>query len=151
MSTEVTEAGKPTTAAAWKKAKIHNVCCPSGVRVDIQIPDLPELIIAGQIPQHLLDAALGAAADEDTKPSVEMLRQQTEFTNTLLAITVISPKITEADAAGLPYEDKEFLVSLATRQRDTDVLGDHIGGLREVEKFRRFREIDEFSPTLADF
>lgn len=134
----------PKTAAAWKKNAHHTVMCPSGTSIVMKIPDLPAMIETGTIPQHLLDAALGAASDPDQKPTRELIKQQREFTDLLTMICVIEPKLTEADLTDIPYEDKEFIVSVATRQRDLDVLGDHIGGLNKSEKFRRFRSLGEF-------
>lgn len=136
------------TAAGWKKAANHEVLCPSGTRIVVKIPDLPALIEAGSIPQHLLDAALGVANDPDTKPTVELIKQQREFTDVLTALTVVEPKLTDADIPDLPFEDKEFIVSLATRQRDLDAEGEHIAGLTRSEKFRRFRGLREFDQDV---
>lgn len=146
--TEDTQDNKAVSLSGWKKAATHNVLCPSGSRVGIRIPDLPAMIEAGEIPQHLLDAALGVAGDADSKPSVELIKQQREFTDNLVLLTVVEPKITPADVRDIPYEDKEFIVSVATRQRDLDAEGEHIAGLTKSEKFRRFRGLGEFDPTL---
>jgi hypothetical protein len=146
---------KATTAAAWKKAAVHNILVPSGVRVDIKIPDLPALIEAGTIPQHLLDTALGVArqqaqVEEEPDPAKikELIAHQREFTDTLTALTVVNPKISVEEAHDLPYEDREMLVAIGTRVRDLDAEGEHIAGLTTSERFRRFRELGEFRPTL---
>jgi hypothetical protein len=140
---------KATTKAAWTKAATHTVRCPSGVYVEIKIPDLPALIEAGTIPQHLLEAAIGAAAPSavDT-PTVDLIAKEREFTDVLVALTVVNPSITEEDARNLPYEDKEMIVGLAMRKRDWDAEGEVIGGLMTSEKFRRFRGLGEFDATL---
>lgn len=152
MSTEGTIQGstddnvdvKPVSAAAWKKNAYHTVLCPSGSFVTIRIPDLPALIESGAIPQHLLDAAIGVATSQsDVEPSLELVKQQREFTDKLTELTVTSPKLTEADVADVPYEDKEFLVQVGTRQRDFDAEGSHIAGLDKSAKFRRFRGITD--------
>lgn len=146
---EVTD--KTTTKTAWKKAAVHEgVLMPSGVRVDIKIPDLPALIEAGTIPQHLLEAALGAAApgSVDT-PAADLIAKEREFTDVLTAITVVNPSITPDDAAELPYEDKKMIVAMAMRQQDWDAEGEILGGLMTSEKFRRFRGLGEFDSTLA--
>lgn len=138
-----------TSLAGWKKAAKHYPLCPSGARVGIRIPDLPALIEAGDIPQHLLEAALGVASGgEDTKPTVDLIKQQREFTDILVMMTVVEPSLKEADLPDVPYEDKEFLVAVATRQRDVDAEGEHIGGLSKSERFRRFRGLGEFDPAL---
>lgn len=138
------------TAAQWKKNAVHVVMCPSGTQVSIRIPDLPAMIEAGELPQHLLEAALGVASGSLTEktPTKELIVQQKEFTDRLVLKTVVEPKITESDVADIPYEDKEFLVSVATRQRDLDAEGEHIGGLMKSEKFRKFRGFGEFDETL---
>lgn len=142
------------TVASWKKAAFHEPMLPSGFRPKIKIPDLPALIEAGQIPQHLLEAALGVAraALEDKVPSVEELTQnaieEREFTDLMVLMSVIEPKLTEADVRDIPVEDKQFLVSLATRQRDLDMEGEPLGDLMKSEKYRRFRGVGEFDPTL---
>lgn len=141
---------KATTKAGWKKAALYEgVRCPSGVYVDIKIPDLPALIEAGTIPQHLLDAAIGAAspAAVDT-PTKDLIAKEREFTDVLVSLTVVNPAITEDDARELPYPDKEMLVALAMRKRDWDAEGEILGGLMSSEKFRRFRQLGEFDPTV---
>jgi hypothetical protein len=151
---EVTE--KATSKSGWKKAALHYPLLPSGERVGIRIPDLPAMIEAGTIPQHLLDAALGAAKqqanpDEVHVPTKEEIVQQKEFADLLVLTTVVEPKIDVSDLPDIPTEDKEMLVALATRARDLDAEGEHIAGLTKSEKFRRFRELGEFSPSLASY
>jgi hypothetical protein len=140
---------KAVSLSAWKKAASHYPLLPSGVRVGIRIPDLPALIEAGQIPQHLLDVALGLASGEDQKPSIELVKSQREFTDTLVALTVVEPKLSEADLAEIPFEDKDFIVAVATRQRDLDAEGEHLAGLTKSEKFRKFRRLGEFDEDVA--
>lgn len=145
--TEVTE--KVLNTAAWKKKALHTPLLPSGSRVKIKIPDLPRLIETGKIPNHLLEAALGVAnSGEETKPSKELVVQQREFTDTLVMLTVVEPKLTEEDMEDIPYEDKEMIVSWATRQRDLDAEGEHLAGLTTSAKFRKFRYLGEFDPSL---
>lgn len=151
MTTDVLiEETKPVSAAGWKKAAHHNIMCPSGARIVIRIPDIPLMIELGEVPQHLLDAAIGVASDSEAKPSKDLIIQQREFTDLLTAAVTIEPKLVATDVPDLPYEDKEFLVAIATRQRDLDAEGEHIGGLMKSEKFRRFRQFREFDPSMAD-
>ena len=145
MSTEA----KAVTLAAWKKSAIHYPLLPSGTRVGIRIPDLPAMIVSGEMPSGLLDAALGAASGTgDTQPTKELVEQQKKFTDHIVLITVVEPKITEADVQEIPFEDREFLVEIATRQRDLDAEYEHIGGLTSSEKFRRFRGFGEFDANV---
>lgn len=146
MSTE--DNRTPATVAQWKKAAKHYPLCPSGVRVGLRIPDLPTMIVAGEIPQHLLEAAAGIATGDDNTPSMDLVKKQKEFTDTLVKVTVVDPKLSDDDLADIPVEDKEFIVAVATRQRDLDAEGEHIAGLTSSEKFRRFRGLGEFDPTM---
>lgn len=132
----------------WVAAAEHYPLLPSGVRVGIRIPDLAALIEAGEIPQHLIETALGVIND-DVKPSVEMVKQQKEFTDVVVLKTVIEPKLSPDDVSKIPTEDKDMIVAWATRARDLDAEGEHIAGLTKSEKFRRFRGLGEFDTDVA--
>jgi hypothetical protein len=153
MSNEDEQYGTNVTSVEeWGAAGVHNILCPSGTRVDIRIPDLAALIEGGDLPQHLLDAALGVATKlsrgEQPKPSVDMVAKEREFNDFLVAVTVVKPSLTIEQAAKVPYEDKELIVAIATRQRDMDAEYEQIGGLTKSEKYRRFRKLGEFDPAL---
>lgn len=131
-----------TTKAAWKKAAVHNILLPSGVRVDIKIIDLPQMVESGTFPQHLLDVALKQAAngaDDVQTPTVELIHQQREFTDLLVMNSVVEPKLEPADLPEIPFEDKAMIVDVATRVRDYDAEGSHISGLDSSARFRKFR------------
>jgi hypothetical protein len=130
---------KPTSLAGWKKAKRHTVTLPSAAVVEIELPDLPELVKTGGIPNDLVDIAIGVASGK--KVSREDIVQQADFFNKLCAITVVEPKVTEEDFASgaLPFEDKEMLVEFATRQRDLDAVSHHLAGLETSKSFRAAR------------
>jgi hypothetical protein len=139
---------KTTTAAGWKKAGIHTIVTHTGEVVKVKIPDLPRLIEAGEFPQHLLDAALAAAGEqtevaESTPKSIEELveriKQQREFSDKVVELTVVEPKLTAADVADIPFEDRDFVVAIALRLREYDAEGNHISGLDRSQRFRTFR------------
>lgn len=136
--------------AAWKKNAVHTIVTHSGSVVRVRIPDLAKLIEVGTIPQNLLDVAMGVAMDPQAKPGRELMATQREFTDLVTMVTVVEPKIEEADVADIPYEDKEMLVEIATRNRNLDAEGSHIAGLDKSEKYRRFHRVGEFSPTVED-
>lgn len=140
MATQ-TEKTSKTTLAGWKKAKRHEVTLPSGVTVQVEIPNLPALIKTGQIPNDLVDLTI-KAAQGDLVVSKELIEQQADFTAKLVTLTVKEPEVTDEDVADLPYEDCELLVEVATRQRDLDAEGHHIGGLEKSADFRKFRGLD---------
>lgn len=124
--------------SAWKKAKTHEITLPSGTEVTIQVPDLAALIESGDIPNSLLDIAVQAAGG-DAELTPELLKQQRSFNDHVILKTVVEPALTPDDLAEIPAEDKAMLVEIATRQRDLDALGNHIGGLQKIEAFRTFR------------
>ena len=68
--------------------------------------------------------------------------KQAEFYRELISRTLVEPKVAPEEVKDLPFEDIELLAALATRQRDVDALGQHIAGLDDNEKWRRFRGID---------
>lgn len=132
---------RATSLAGWKKNKTHYPMLPSGTRVGIQVPDLPSLLAGGDIPQPLIEKAL--ADGPDATPDPETIKQQNDFQSHLVKVTVVEPKLTDEDIKELPYEDISFIVEIATRQRDVDALGEHIGGLPATsDQWAAFREGD---------
>ena len=141
---------KAVTLADWKKAKDHTIRLPSGVYVDVAIPDLAKMIESGEIPQNLLDAALAAtgASERDDAPTKEFILQERQFANRLVQATVSKPKLSEDEVDEIPFEDKVLIVEVATRQRDLDAEGNHIGGLQKSSDFRKFRGLDGFESSV---
>lgn len=141
MSGTATNDKKPVTLAGWKKAKTHVITLATGTEVEIQIPNLPELVSSGEFPNHLVDTAISVASG-DTKVTADEIKSQAEFYRHLVVKTVVSPTLTVEDVADIPFEDIELLAAIATRQRDVDALGHHIAGLDKNEDWRRFRGVD---------
>lgn len=139
-------AAKKTTAG-WKKAKRHDVTLPSGFEVAIEIPNLPAMVKAGQVPNDLIDAALGAMQKQEI--TAELIKEQADFFNLLVITMVKEPEITMEDVEDLPYEDVELLVEIGTRQRDLDALGRHIAGLHKSDEWRKFRGLDYGDEDVA--
>jgi hypothetical protein len=127
------------TTDGWKKAGQHEVTLPSGFQVTITVPNLPNLVKTGYFPNNLVQEALKTLADPDQEVTQEVIGQQAEFYSKLVAISVVEPKVTEDEVNDLPFEDVEMIVAIATRQRDLDAVGHHIGGLHTQEDWRRFR------------
>ena len=138
----------------WEEAGVHTPLLPSGRRVKMRVLDLPMLIEAGDIPQHLIDAAIGTAQvdddDEKKTPSKEYFTREVEFTDQVCILSVVAPKLTTETVRRIPAEDRAMLAAWATRARDWDMEGEHIAGLNRSEKFRRFRGIGEFTPAVED-
>jgi hypothetical protein len=149
-STVEIDTTKSASLAAWKKNRNHSITLPSSTVVEIVIPDLPGLVKTGAIPNELVDIAIGVA--QGKKVTREDIIQQADFYNKLCALTVTAPTVTEEDfsSGALPFEDKEMIVEFATRQRDIDVVGHHIGGLEKVAEFRSFRGISAQYESLEN-
>lgn len=135
------------TASGWKSAKRHSVTLPSAFEVEIEVPNLPQLVKTGQLPNELVTEALNTAATGNLTP--EVIASQADFYNKLVAFTVKEPAITEEDVPDLPFEDIELLVEIATRQRDVDALGHHLAGLDKVADWRKFRGLDYGDEDVA--
>lgn len=133
---------RKSTAAAWKKAKRHTVTLPSGVSVEIELPNIQFLLKTGQIPNSLVQIVTKAATDSSFRVTPEMLAEQWDYTSFLVAKTVVEPAVTVEEVAELPSEDVEMIVDFALRNRDLDALGHHLSGLETQESFRRFRGLD---------
>lgn len=126
----------------WKKSRRHEVNLPSGFQVEIEVPNLPLLVKTGQLPNDLVSQALGVV--QAGKLSAEVIAEQADFYAKLVVETVKEPKVTEADVVGedpIPFEDVEMLVEFATRQRDVDAIGHHLGGLHTSKEWRAFRGV----------
>lgn len=130
-----------TKLTTWKKNKQHEVTLPSGTKVTIQIPNLPLLIKAGQIPNKLLDIVTKAQSGT-IEITPELIAEQADYTAFIVTKTVVDPVISEEDIPELPYEDVECVMDFAMRNRDLDAVGHHISGLEQVDSFRRFRGLD---------
>lgn len=129
-----------TSKTAWQKAKTHTITLPSGTAVEIQLPNMPLLIKAGDIPNHLLDVAVKVQTAQTV--DVEMIQAQADLIRFLIPRIVVKPAITEEDVESIPYEDIEMLMEFANRQRDFDAVGHHLAGLETSDQFRKFRGLD---------
>jgi hypothetical protein len=155
VTDEVKDENKVVSLTQWEKKGVHTITTHSGAVVEIRLPDIVELIESGVIPQHLLETAtrVATAAQTGEVPdvSLEQLLQQRDFVNAVTVAALVTPKVTDETVNKVPIEDRELITQIATRARDRDAVGDHIGGLHESEKWRRFRQVGEFDPTLAGF
>lgn len=129
------------TLAGWKKAKRHTVALPSGYEVEVEIPNLPLMVKMGTIPNHLLDAALGAI--ERQQVTSELIKEQSDFFELLVSTMVKEPELSVEEVREIPFEDVELLVEIGTRQRDVDAVGNHIGGLHKSAEWRQFRGFED--------
>lgn len=137
----------PVSLASWKGKKRHTVVLPSSAEVEIEIPNLPQMIAGGQVPNALMQAAVNFTQKPKITP--ELIKEQYEFTQYLFCETVKVPAVTMSEVEGIPYEDIEMVLEFATRQRDMDAVGLHMAGLEKVESFRRFRRLPDSDDDLA--
>lgn len=137
------------TGDEWAAAKRHYVVLPSGVTVGIEIPDLPELIAGGKLPNELIDIAVQVAQGNAAGVTREAIEGQPEFYRHIVKLTVKEPKVSDTLYDKLPFEDKEMIVEIATRQRDLDALYQHIGGLHTSRRWATFRGLDDGDEALA--
>lgn len=131
------------TKAAWIKAKRHEVTLPSGTEVSIELPNLPLMLKTGQIPNHLVDAAIDQQNAGTVTVTREMIESQHDYFAFLVSHTVKDPEVTPEDVKDLPYEDVEMIVEFANRLRDMDAVYKHIGGLEKQSSFREFRGLGD--------
>jgi hypothetical protein len=141
------------TKDAWKKRKVHeDVTLPSGQVVDIQLPNLSQLLKAGDIPNPLADAAIEFENTRDEKVTKERLIESFDFLCFIVPRTVISPEITPEDVESMeiPAEDLDMIASFIARATDMDAVGHQLGGLETNRAFRRFRNIIDWDEVAAD-
>lgn len=149
-------APKPGTKSAWKKAGVHTVTLPSGFVASIRIPDLAAMAKSGELDNDLLAYAVPTPPkpdDEEPTPEQkkENLTKLANFHDWLVSHTLVEPKLTPDEVSEtVPTPDKEVLVELASRRRDMDVVGHHIGGLEVSAEFREFRELPARDEDILD-
>jgi hypothetical protein len=138
----VTEATKtPPAVNRWKAlGKPQPITLPSGIEVKIKVPDLAEMLRAGEVPNELIKVA--AEARDDIAPGgfdMEKVKEATDFMRFLVAATVAEPDITPEDVPDLPVLDRDMILEFALRQRDTDAVGHQLYGLEKLDSWVRFR------------
>lgn len=139
------------TKAAWGKKRVHeDVTLPSGMVVDIKLPNLNKLLKAGEIPNPLADAAIEFANAQSQQVTREVLENSFEFACWIVPRTVTAPEITQADVEDdlIPPEDLDMLAGFIARTLDMDAVGHHLGGLETNQDFRRFRGITDLDEVL---
>lgn len=146
--TETPEVPKAKTADDLKKRAVHkDVTLPSGIKVDIRLPNLPQMIKSGTLPNELIDAAIEHQNSE--KITKEILVETWEFTEFIVPLTLVTPEITKEDVKDLDINDLELLTAFAARRTDMDAIGHQLGGLETQEAFRKHRGIVDLDEALA--
>lgn len=145
-----------TTKEQWKEAGVHTVTLPSSAVVKIRIPDLAVMAQTGELDNDLLQYAVPSLPDnpgEEPSPEQkkENLTKLANFHQWLISKTLVEPSLTPEEVKDtVPTPDKEVLVELASRRRDMDVKGHHIGGLEVSADWRKFRGIESGDEDILD-
>jgi hypothetical protein len=146
-----------TSKAEWAAAGVHTVTLPSGSRVKIRIPNLAQMAQAGELDNELLQYAIPDRAVEETEKELSPEEKKANLTKLanfhawLVSHTLVDPALTPEEVPSVvPTPDLEVIVELASRRRDMDVVGHHIGGLEVSADFRRFRGIADGESDFLD-
>jgi hypothetical protein len=139
------------TKKAWGERRVHeDVTLPSGMVVDIRLPNLNKLLKSGEIPNPLADAAIEFANAQSQQVTREVLENSFDFACWIVPRTVVAPEITQEDVENdlVPPEDLDMLAGFIARTLDMDAVGHHLGGLESNEAFRKFRGITDLDSVL---
>lgn len=126
--------------AAWQKANAHTITLPSGTVVKIKLPNLPEMIKAGQFPNQLLSIAIKRVQEEEI--TADKIKELADYHRFIVHTMLIAPKVELEDVPELPPADVDMLIAIANRERDMDAVGHHLSGLETVDAFQKFRGLD---------
>lgn len=146
----------PPTKEAWKEKGVHTVTLPTGFVAKIRIPNLAKMAQAGELDNELLQYAVPSLPENpDEEPTPEQKKENltklADFHQWLVSKTLVEPALTPEEVKDtVPTPDLEVLVELASRRRDMDVEGHHIGGLEVSAKWRKFRNIDDGDEDILD-
>lgn len=145
---------------SWISASVHQITLPSGARVKVQMPDLSRLIRSDLLPEDLRAAALRRAFDDlEVAPPLDpnvgndpekmqkaleerfaMAKQLVQFLDFLLTEMMVEPKLSMEEVAKIPGEDRDMLIAIAQRERNTDARGVRLG-VAPLNAFHEFREL----------
>lgn len=154
----------PSTLSQWADHGTHVAQLYSGAWVKFRFPDLSQLAGAGRVPEALkaialqriagelkllLEPGVDLAVDEPASIDEPKLRENAQLNHWLVSVMLVEPAVTPEQVAGLPHEDVELLLALATRDRDTDARG-VVMGVTPLSRFARFRKAHRCGEDCAD-
>jgi len=137
------------TLEGWKQHKRHEVTLPSGYVIEMEIPNLPQMIKTGHIPNDLVKIATDVLEGK-VKITPEIIAEHQDFYRKLILMSVKEPALSEDDLDDIPFEDQELIVAIATRQTDMDAEYRQLGGLHKSKTFRSVRGIFTFDSDVDD-
>lgn len=130
-----------TTLEQWRKARGRTVSLPSGAKVAIALPSVPQMIRAGRVPNPLIEIAVRYEAqglDLGEKITTEQLLAWTDFTRLLVSEMLLDPVVAAEELDSIPAEDFEQLSRWAFR-------AERLPGPRENE----VEEVGDLAPFPA--
>lgn len=137
------------TKEAWKRNRDHLITLPSGTQIKVRLPNLPNLIKGGQVPNPLMKVAIQIATTGSTQGiDEELIAELPDFHRYLVHITAVEPEIALDEVDDIPYEDTELLVALACRETDLDAVGHQLAGLEKIDSYRRFRGLPDVDQSV---
>lgn len=137
------------SAADLKKRAVHeNVTLPSGILVDIKLPNLPQMIKSKGIPNDLVDSAL--AQQDAEKLTREILEETWDWAEFIIPLILVSPKVETDDVKELDPADIQLLLDLGARRTDMDAVGHQLGGLETQKAFREHRGILSLDEAMGN-
>ena len=158
---------KKRSVEEWAALALHDVTLPSGMEAVIRFADIPALIKSGRLPDQLQGAAArrffgsenGAAASDgdgedgakaaiDDAQRIEIAKATAELYEYLVLESVVEPELTAEHLPRLPAEDKEMLIEVSLRERDTDALGRTLG-VEPLSRWETFRREHKCSKSCA--
>lgn len=108
-----------TDVSTWKAKSVMRITLPSGVDVDIRIPNLANILMSGELPNNLREIALAELSGKTkTELTEDHLRANAQFVRHLVIATVVNPKLEDADLDDLPQSDIDVLAAIANREVD---------------------------------
>jgi hypothetical protein len=126
--------------------------------VKIKFPDVARLIRSDMLPEGLRAAALKQAfgdldmeSPSDTPLTAEQKKEQederyktaqelVELMDALIIEMLVEPVMSKEEIADIPGEDRDMLIAIAQRERNTDALGVRLG-VAPLIAFHEFREV----------
>ena len=149
--TTATEVRKTDSKTALKKRAVHEgVTLPSGAYVTVRIPSIEQMVKAGSIPNHLIEAAVKVQREDPqtTEEAKKLIEETWEFTEFIIPEVLVEPKIEAEDVKDLDPRDIQMLADFAARRDDMDAVGHQLGGLETQKSFREHRGIPDFNEIV---
>lgn len=130
-SLEQSQNAKRVNLAAWRASRLHELTLPSGLTVTVRNCDMTDLIIAGKLPNAVLDHAEMSAVEGKSevdlqKISLELMKKNgpefVDFLNVITRASLVEPLIgdvaddTHITIGELDIADKTAIMAWVNRE-----------------------------------